>query len=153
LVAFALIHIPSLHANAISGFQNGLRDTLDQKRDRSGVFPELVDRQHSVTYEIRLRGRELRENETGTIAEDDVWEVDGLEMLGLTGRRRYADFFLSDKSVDGARLADVWIADKPNNKFIGERITRTKRYTVGQSIVDGNQMRRRTCKLRSSLLE
>jgi ribosomal protein L19 len=80
------------------------------------VLPHLVDGKNPVADEVGLGSGELRENETGAIAEEDVGgEADGLEVLGLSGSRRDRDLLLADEGVDGRRLSDVGVSDESDD--------------------------------------
>jgi hypothetical protein len=82
------------------------------------VLAHLIDREDAVADEVGVGAGELGKDETGAIAEDEVvGEVDRLEVLRLAGRGRDRDLFGSDEGVDGARLADVWVADQADGQL------------------------------------
>lgn len=114
----ALLRPTDLHRQAIRCLEHFPWYPLHHERRRARVLTQLIDRQHAVAHEIRTRRRELREHESGTVAEDDgVGEVDRLEVLRFARRRRHADLLLADERVDGARLADVRVADEADDEF------------------------------------
>ena len=80
------------------------------------MFSHLVDWKDTVTDKVGFRGSELREYETRTITQDKRGrKVNCLEVLGLAGCRRDADFLFANERVDSARLADVWVSHQADN--------------------------------------
>lgn len=65
------------------------------------MLSHLINREHTVTDEVRLGRRELGEDKTGAIAEEDIGgEADRLEVLRLSGSRRDGNLLFSDEGVD-----------------------------------------------------
>jgi len=82
------------------------------------MFSELIDWQHTITDQIRLCGRKLREHKTRAIAKNDgIRQVNGLEMLRLSWCRRNADLLLAQQRVDCARLANIRVAHETDNEL------------------------------------
>ncbi|KAI7491263.1 hypothetical protein KC351_g71 [Hortaea werneckii] len=70
-----------LDFHAVDGFQESLGNALSNERRWTGVFTQLIDGQHTVTYELSLRGGKVREHQTRAVAKDNaVRQVDGLKV-------------------------------------------------------------------------
>ena len=93
-----------------------MRNSLTDQRDRTGVLSHLIDREHTIRNEIGFRRGELREDETGTIAEQDVGRKSNrLEVFCLSWRGGDGDLLLSDEGVDRRRFTDVGVSDESND--------------------------------------
>lgn len=91
----------SHNSQPVHSLQNVLRNSLGDESDRTGMLSHLINREHTVTDEVRLGRRELGEDKTGAIAEEDIGgEADRLEVLRLSGSRRDGNLLFSDEGVD-----------------------------------------------------
>lgn len=75
--------------DAVDSFEERLGHAQCDETDGAQELAELIDGEDTVTDEVGLCGGKVGEDETRAIAEDDsVAEVDGLEVLGLSGSGR-----------------------------------------------------------------
>lgn len=103
----------------VHAFEDGLGDAVGEESDGTGVFAHLVDGKDAVAHEVGLGRRELGEDESRAIAQEDVGgEADGLEVLGLSGGGRDGDLLLADEGVDGGRLSDVGVSDESDDELL-----------------------------------
>lgn len=85
----ALLDRTSADCDSVDGLEEGLGHTQCDEANRAQELAELVDGEDAVADEVGLCGGKVGEDETGAIAEDDsVAQVDGLEVLGLSGGGR-----------------------------------------------------------------
>jgi hypothetical protein len=75
--------------NTIDSLKERLGNSLSYKTNGAQELTKLVDGKDTVADKVGFGGGKVREDETRTIAEDNIWaEVDGLEVLGLSWCRR-----------------------------------------------------------------
>lgn len=105
--------------DTVDGLEERLGHALSDETNRALELAELIDGQNAVADKVGLCGGKVGENETGAITEDNTLaEVDGLEMLRLTGCRRDRHLLCADKSVDGGRFTDVGVSYQTDLEFV-----------------------------------
>ena len=109
----AFLERPGLDLDTVDGLKEGLGNAAGDDGGGAGVLAHLINGQDTVADELGLGVGEVGEDETGTIAKEDVVaEVDGLEMLRLAGSGGDGHLLGADESVDGGRFTDVGITDE-----------------------------------------
>lgn len=109
----AFLERPGLDLDTVDGLEEGLGNAAGNNGGGAGVFAHLIDGKDTVADELGLGVGEVGEDETGTIAKENVFaEVDGLEMLCLAGSGRDGHLLGADESVDGGGFTDVGVTDE-----------------------------------------
>lgn len=146
----ALVLGEDVDPQAVRALEDLLRDAPRDELDRARELAQLVDREDAVAHELGLGARELREDETRAVAQEDILaEADRLEVLGLARRRRDRHLLLADEGVDRRRLADVRVPDEADDELLvavtgGERhCEQGERQDLIATILKGQQSEKR----------